>query len=125
MSYVARRAPKAFATAGPVGEMIKSTEAEWGARGCKEEKGRGEERRRGGEGSRGSGREGERRRGEKLEERGRAHPEGNVVAIVRNGEGAGTRQQKQSSQRKAVVEEGMGQSREYQQGGRRVVHASV
>ena len=49
MSYVARRAPKAFATAGPVGEMIKSTEAEGGARGCKEEKGRGEERRRGGE----------------------------------------------------------------------------
>ena len=47
MSYVARRAPKAFATAGPVGEMIKSTEAEGGARGCKEEKGRGEERRRG------------------------------------------------------------------------------
>ena len=83
--------------------MIKSTEAEGGARGCKEEKGRGE----------------------KLEERGTAYPEGNVVAIVRNGEGAGTRQQKQSSQRKAVVEEGMGQSREYQQGGRRVVHASV
>ena len=63
MSYVARRAPKAFATAGPVGEMIKSTEAEGGARGCKEEKGRGEERRRGGEGSRGSG------RGRRAEER--------------------------------------------------------